>query len=234
MGAELAKMSSTMAIDIEAARDAARHAAGDAPPRTLLLLLNAYTFDGDDGEGELSRDVCTAMAMGAQVMLVHWTELQFEFFFTVTVRTHTTPRCTASGLKRQPLPLALRARARSYPEGSSACLTADSRLSGLPVWQPHTFVVAGLYNELAVPFFPPGPQQGVSMAAIAQRLGAQPVKRQLRDRAVADLLPPTVVAEEISGLAEVARRQPAAPEPHSSSGSNRRCKSSRDIQSLTC
>jgi len=43
---------------------------------------------------------------------------------------------------------------------------------------PHDLLLRGLYKSLAVPFFPPGPQQPVSMATVALALGASRTGRR--------------------------------------------------------
>ena len=77
--------------------DALQHALGDLlqvtheetalsePSATImLLLLNARTFEGDDGSGPLSAQIRTAYMSGVPVVTVHWTDVRFAHFFSVT------------------------------------------------------------------------------------------------------------------------------------------------------
>jgi hypothetical protein len=95
-----------------------------SPAAFFLLLLNESTFSGSAAESETLREHvrgCLQAGRPHALVLLHWTEVQFEHFFTCT---------------------------------------------------PTDLLLGGIYHNLAVPLFPPGPQQPVSLATIAMRLGA--------------------------------------------------------------
>ena len=114
-----------------------------SPVSYFLLLLDERAF-GSAAESEgLSTHVRSCMQAGRPhaLVIVHWTEVQFEHFLTIT---------------------------------------------------PSDLLLGGIYHNVAVPLFPPGPLQPVSFAMIATRLGGEAdhsrfgvIKRTLRGKILA-------------------------------------------------